>query len=205
LGQIVRLGQEGRILFTIPWRLPPGQARPFVQPQYGPAKPILTTISASTLLADEVPAPGGALSGAVVVIGGSFADGRDRYATPIGRMPGALVLINAVNTALSFPQGALRPAPRWLEGAVALFVILTVSFLFALFRASVAVALSLALVLAVVLLVGRLWIEAGVWLGATLPVLSIMLHRWLDLLEHSWGHRSTHFTRLRRDPERLHD
>lgn len=58
------------------------------------------------------------LAGRVVGIGASFAESRDRHLTPLGEIPGALVLINAMQSL--YRHGELTAPPRctsscWLK------------------------------------------------------------------------------------------
>ena len=203
--RIIVLGEEGRVLFDIPWRLPEGEARPLVETTAGRRTPLLTVISADALLdAYEGPGPGGVLDGAVAVIGGSYSEGFDVHATPIGRMPGALILINAAHTALQFPQAALYPPPLWQEWLLAGLLIAAVALFFTLLPLGAAMGLSLLLTLAVTLGANFSWLRAGVWVDVTLPVLGIVVHRWVGSIEHSWAHYGPHLGRLR-FWERHHD
>ena len=65
------------------------------------------------------------LNKSVVIIGGSFKESRDFYTTPLGQMPGALVLINAIYTLQAY-GGPIFQAPLWFEAvAVIIFVAMT--------------------------------------------------------------------------------
>ena len=187
-GRTLYVGEAGRILFSLPWRLRKDEARPLVEDRRGnravPLRkvPLLTIISASALLdTKEVPGPGGALDGSIVVIGGSYFDAHDLHATPVGQMPGALVLLNAINTALQFPEeGSLRPAPWWLKWLSEIVVIVIVAFIFTFRALPIVFATLLSMLLAVVLIlvVGRLWIASGILIGIAAPVIGIVIHKW---------------------------
>jgi hypothetical protein len=58
-----------------------------------------------------------AVAGRIVIIGGSFADGRDIYGTPIGPMPGAFLLVNSVYSLLHARE--LRHLPEWVPPVAA--------------------------------------------------------------------------------------
>ena len=58
---------------------------------------VLTTLEARHLLDPRIADAGAPLlRDRIVVIGGTYADGRDTWLTPIGPMPGAIVLVNAI-------------------------------------------------------------------------------------------------------------
>jgi len=48
-----------------------------------------------------------------MVIGASFAESRDRHLTPLGEMPGTLVLINAIQSL--YQHGELTAPPLWVK------------------------------------------------------------------------------------------
>ncbi|OKO78791.1 hypothetical protein AC630_18305 [Bradyrhizobium sp. AS23.2] len=84
------------------------------------------------------PVPG--LDGRIAVIGGSFADSGDWYSTPLGRMPGAMLLINAIE-ALTI-NGTPRE-PNVVEAiAISFVIIVMTSVLAAFFRPIVAAPLA---------------------------------------------------------------
>ena len=166
------------IIFTIPWKLEDGE----VWPSLEDGTPLLTRISALSL----IDAPNVAsLSGRIVVIGGSYLAGRDYHATPIGVMPGAMVLVNAIHSLFEFrivesPSSVARLA---LGG----FSVLIAAWAFATFPAVIASALSVAVMVVVTAAVSyyRLW--PGVWLDATLPVFAIGVTHWAsEVVQVGW-------------------
>jgi CHASE2 domain len=89
------LDRDGMIVFTLPWNLGSDEAWPALPD----GTRLLTRISAGLLAqAEEVET----LSGRIVVIGGSYVDSWDYHLTPIGVMPGAMVIINAIHSHLEF-------------------------------------------------------------------------------------------------------
>jgi CHASE2 domain-containing sensor protein len=151
--------------------------------------PLLTVISASALPdTKEIPGPGGALDGSIVAIGGSYSDAHDLHATPVGQMPGALVLLNAINTVLQFPEGSLRPAPWWLEWLIEICVIVIVALIFEIPRLPIVFATLLSLFIGsiIILLVACQWIESGISVGIAGPIIGIIVHRWREDLYDAW-------------------
>jgi CHASE2 domain-containing sensor protein len=151
-----------RILYTIPWRLANrDDVRPLVPWRDGIAAPILETVPAGAVA--EGRADTSALRDRVVVIGGSFADARDLYATPLGEMPGAIVLVNSIESLIQY--GQLSPAPGWLRW------ILLVAMLFGMGAVSAKVEHFWGLV-----------ISGGLIIAALIPLSLHLLHygRWLD-------------------------
>lgn len=86
---------EGRVIYRIPWRLAKGGSRPLVELD-GRRVPLLSVRSAGAIGDAASAVSGEWLRGHLVIVGSSYEESRDLYMTPIGRMPGALVIANAV-------------------------------------------------------------------------------------------------------------
>jgi hypothetical protein len=116
-----------------------------------------------------------ALAGTIVVIGGTGPDQPDFHRTPIGLMPGSVVLLNAINAVLHNDR---VKAPSLLsQGLFELATIIVVAVLFAYRHAFVAVALSIALVAVAGLTVGVALLDSGSWIDPIAPVLGIGSHQ----------------------------
>ena len=117
------------------------------------------------------------LTGRIVVIGGSFVDGRDFHSTPIGMMPGALVLINTMQSL--FQYGYIQK-PSWeltllLEGCL----IILAALAFAVMESFTAKVLTTLAIVFGLIPISFLLFKDGIWLGFALPVVAIQI---LDLL-----------------------
>ena len=175
-------GLERRILYTVPWRLKPNQARPPMR-RGDRALPLVIELSASLVVARTQEVADEAVHGRVVIIGGSYRDGRDIYATPLGAMPGTFVLLNAVHSLLQY--GELRPPPTWAKLLVFVAVLVLTSVIFAVLHSLFAL-----LVVAVVIGVGivplSFWLfRAGVWLEFWLPLAAVLAHHVWSEFEHA--------------------
>jgi hypothetical protein len=96
-----------RILYTIPWQgEAPGASGgtiPVVKTLKKKERLLVSRVSALSALSasDREGQHGSAdFQGRVVFIGGSFRDSRDIHASPLGAMPGVLVLMNALHSLL---------------------------------------------------------------------------------------------------------
>ncbi|SVD86106.1 uncharacterized protein METZ01_LOCUS438960, partial [marine metagenome] len=116
----------------------------------------------------------------IVVIGGSFAENRDNYLTPIGMMPGAMILINAMHSLLQYGQME-RPSP-WLLYGLELVLILIASVIFALTETFAAKLISGLVTLILLLPLTFSFFKYGLWLDFALPLLGVQIHetvtRW---------------------------
>jgi CHASE2 domain-containing sensor protein len=146
--------------------------------------PLFSVVSARPL-ADGIPTSTEAFAGRVVVIGGSFGSGKDLHPTPIGVMPGAFVLVNAIDSLLEY--GELR-APSLVVGyAVVVAQVIVVAWIFARFRV-IAALVACALLGGLLLPASVLLFKEGYWLDFGLPFVAILLHqvaaRLHEMMEH---------------------
>ena len=114
----------------------------------------------------------------IVVIGQTFDEAGDRWNTPLGPMPGAVILINAIDSMIE--HQLLRPQADLLTLLSCVGVIVGAGYVFArwsLGPAGLIATLTVLLVLGIssVLLLGH-----GLWLDFVAPVVGIKIHTWFD-------------------------
>jgi CHASE2 domain-containing sensor protein len=145
---------------------------------------ILTVISAQDLKKHI-----GTFKDHIVVIGGSYSDRGDIHLTPLGRMPGGLVIINAIHTLLEYQE--IKPLNEWfhqwfgsflgvenIQILVTMVLIVLVSLIFTVFSSSfwsimvVGGVIILPLTYFSVMALGQ-W---GVWIDFVLPLLAVQFH-----------------------------
>jgi hypothetical protein len=102
-----------RIMYLLPWHIKRGERYPIITAKDGDQTPILTRRSALTITESDKPLSTEWLAGRVVMIGASFADSRDLHFTPLDRMPGNLVLINAIHSL--YHHGEITPPPWYIK------------------------------------------------------------------------------------------
>ena len=81
-----------RIIYRMPWKLKESETYPTIESD-GETSDLLKVISVSDLYDQEKN-----IKNKIVMIGASYEDTQDFYKTPLGRMPGALIIINAINS-----------------------------------------------------------------------------------------------------------
>ena len=111
----------------------------------------------------------------VVIIGGSYEVGGDIHNTPLGKMPGAMVIANAVDTMQTC--GILQPLPGPVNFLLTLLALVAFSALFARLSGWRAF---WPMILLMALLLGPccLWLlKRGIWLNLAAPLGVIWLHR----------------------------
>ena len=110
----------------------------------------------------------------IVLIGASFGDSRDFFATPRGLMAGVEIHANIIHTILSRAQ--IMPARRWVAVALSLVFTLVMSLLLTFFRPLTATIVSLTAIPLVLIPLSYLaFARLGVWVDFVVPLVAI---RW---------------------------
>jgi len=129
-------------------------------------------------------------AGRIVVIGGSYADNPDFHRTPLGMLPGTLILINAIDALIH--DDTVRETPLFLRVAVELALILTISVVFLYLPAIPAMLVSSLLVVVSALTLGFVFLNAGYFIDPVLPLIGIQIHSFIDIFEHRLRHGKAH-------------
>jgi len=177
-----------RIIYTQPWHLEPGQARLKISGRHGSKieVPILSIRSALPILNQSV--DNSWLSGRVVVIGASFSESRDRHLTPLGEMPGALVLINAIHSLQQYEE--LTPPPWYVKLLVEALLIVVMSLAFAWFDSFWGMVVSGTLIILALLPLSFVAFRYGVWLDFAIPLAAVQLHQTVEGFQEDQHRRS---------------
>jgi len=174
-----------RVVYQIPWHLAPGESRPTVERDGHPV-PVLAVRPAAAVAGATDPASADWLKGHVAIIGGSYQEARDSYLTPIGPMPGALVVANAVQSLGH--HGELRTPDLALTIALEALLIFVMSWTFARYQSFLGSLLSALAVLLVLLPLSLLTFRSGLWLSFAIPLVAIVVHKLFaeteDLVDH---------------------
>jgi CHASE2 domain-containing sensor protein len=166
---------QQRIMFRIPWlndEIPPNNNN----------VPILTILSAQPYAESPLQASLKELNGGIVVIGGSYGrrGENDVHSTPIGDMPGALVIINAIHTLLQ--DMTIKPVSMWILFAIAI-VFITVTTVFSYFSFGFLwkmLGVTIVFFILVMLLyVSVVIFEEGTWLNIVIPLLIVEIYLWI--------------------------
>lgn len=119
------------------------------------------------------------LMGKVVVIGASFATANDAHATPLGEMPGALVVVNEINALLEF--GQIQEMGARTKWAVLLALIVAFSLSFSYFTKTWGTRVARLLVNAILVPVSLWFFQYGWWLDVVFPLLVLQAYgRFVD-------------------------
>jgi len=170
-------GSRQRIIYKMPWNPPQSIADKWIlryalrDDDKETQKVILTVFSAQPYL--ESP-EGGVFQDKVVVIGSSYSDGGNLYSTPLGTMPGGLVIINAIHSLLQY--GAMKPYFVWNKGWAVLLIV-AVSILLAFFVESFWLMFLSGIGIILLVPVSAFLFVEGVWINFALPLLAIHIHQ----------------------------
>lgn len=167
-----------RIVYSLPWqpkKPSSGDLRYTLSDQQGNTK--LTVFSAKNFaISPPNPALLETAKDQVVIIGGSYGEGRDIHATPLGEMPGMLILTNAIYSLLQHEKEELDSLAEWQKLLVEAILIAIMSFAFAYWDSFWAMLFSAIFILVVLLPASIALFRYGVWLDFAVPLLTVYLH-----------------------------
>jgi len=120
------------------------------------------------------------VAGKTVVIGSSYEAGKDLHETPIGEMPGAMVVINQINALMEFGQfQEVSRVIRW-TGLLLLIVVFSLSFSF--FTQTLCSQISTLIINAVLLPVSLWLFQYGVCLDLVFPLFVLQAYqKFIDI------------------------
>ena len=127
------------------------------------------------------------LRGRVVLIGQTFAETVDHHNTPLGDMPGVVVLLNAID---SMTRHRIVGQPSaWITVPLALAMVVVVGYAFARWRSLLGTVIATCALLAVLPWISFSLFKHGVWLDFALPLLGIQVHKMVTTLEEAMARR----------------
>jgi hypothetical protein len=172
-----------RIIYEIPWRLEENEVRPLIKKRYdgGAAAPLIVVHSAGKIVDHFSQADVSWLKDRVVVIGASFKDSRDIYPTPIGQMPGALILINAIHSLISY--GEMKAPSRWVKIGIEIILIIIMTIAFSRFSSFWGMAISGGAIIVLLLPLSFFFFRSGIWIDFAIPLFAVQLHQMASEFE----------------------
>ena len=157
-----------RILFALPWQLAADETRPQVDFAGGQA-PLLSILPAHAVTEGGLRTT--LAPGHIAVIGASNQDARDVHVTPLGAMPGSLILINAIDSLIR--HGEMVTPAAWIQLLIACVLLTLVSLIASRFPTLLGTLISLAVLLAILVPLSVYFFRYGVWLDFALPVVAV--------------------------------
>ncbi len=163
-----------RIIYDFHWKLGDGYSYPKVtlQDDGGEVQvPVLSIIPAYLVSDSETSIDSSIIKKRNVIIGASFVDSRDIYLTPLGLMPGSLIVLNALNSLYSY--GDIAPLNIVMLLFINVILIIGISVLYAYYSPLIASVTSAFITIVVVLPVSMLFFKEGVWLSFAAPLVTV--------------------------------
>lgn len=118
------------------------------------------------------------VAGRVVVIGASNKDSGDLHRTPLGKMPGAMIVINSMNSLTQYGQLKQRKGIGFL---ISILGVLIVAALFAWLHHLVAMISAGTLLIGLSFFLSYYLFNSGQWLNFALPILVISIHNFTEV------------------------
>ncbi|MDM8559287.1 CHASE2 domain-containing protein [Candidatus Parabeggiatoa sp. HSG14] len=171
----VSTGQHGvkqRVMFSMPWLVNNKAPRLPYYVNNQAALPVITILPAQPYAKISPTTSLESLKNSIVVIGGSYREGRDTHLTPLGEMPGALIIINAIHTLLEYEE--IKPLSNWLKILIYLSLLVLMSFVLARFGYGLGSIILGVFVLVVLIPCSILLFNYGIWLDFMLPLAVVM-------------------------------
>lgn len=114
-------------------------------------------------------------AGRVTVIGQSFAEAGDQHYTPMGLLPGSVVLLNAIDSMVRYPL--VQKPSRYTSLPLVGLLIFFVGYVFARWNSAWGPLIGTAIGVPMLAALSFYLFTYGVWLDFALPVLGILAHR----------------------------
>lgn len=121
-----------------------------------------------------------ALQNSITVIGGSHLNTGDWHATPLGSMPGAVILMNAIASLQQ--HGEFEKPHKVIIVLIEICLIILISLISAYVR-FYGMLIATGLIIFVMMPISFWLSKDGIWLDFAIPLLSIQLHRLAEKLE----------------------
>lgn len=171
-------GLENRIIFSMPFnKEQPNKTQPKVTIA-GKRLPVLIYIQGRTIFSGGAARIQNEIKNRIVVIGGSYEDGHDTHLTPLGDMPGSMIVLNAVRSLISY---GTKHELSWywkLCLEIGLIIIMTMAFLR--FNSFFGMLLSGAIIIIVLVPLSVCNFRNGMWIDFAIPLIAVQVHQMVE-------------------------
>jgi CHASE2 domain-containing sensor protein len=171
---------SSRILYTLPWYLPKGERWPYTPDK----RLLLTTLSAKNITDNQndsaklaQPISKVLLRDSITIIGASHFDSRDWHSTPLGWMPGTLVLVNSIHSLLQY--GILHPPSPWIVLLLTVILVTLLSWLLANYQSLWGTLYAVGIIM-ILIPMSLIFFKSGLWLSFVIPWVAIQLRQTID-------------------------
>jgi CHASE2 domain-containing sensor protein len=175
-----------RIVYTIPWQErandASGKTIPTVMTFEGKERLLISQVSARNVENVDGEYGSADLQDRVVFIGVSFSDSRDVYLSPLGEMPGVLVLINALHSLLQ--HGEIQEINLEIKLLINVLLIALLSIAFSIWGSFWGKISAGFFVIILLVPLSVAMFGFGFWLDFALPLLTVQIYQIVA----EWGH-----------------
>ncbi len=132
---------------------------------------------------------------AITVIGQTFYEAEDQHYTPLGKMPGPLLLLNSIDSMLLDAQHSKQAfyvltAPNlWFTIPIALILIIGVGYVFARWSSISGTLIATSVTIILLAPASYYMFRYGVWLDFAAPVIAIQIHQLIKRIEENIEHK----------------
>ncbi|MEA2793492.1 MAG: hypothetical protein QOI87_872 [Bradyrhizobium sp.] len=180
-----RSRSEQRIIYSIRWRAKEAFLGPWaVAKGRNERVPLVAVRPARAVLAAHAAGDAAAIfADRIVVVGSSFEQTGDYHLTPLGPMPGSMVLINAIHSLLQ--RGTPREPGLVAQILIGTGLVVANALVFCFLRLFLAVSIGLLLIMGLMIMtVG--WLRAGVMIDLAVPSMGVLIHRFFVMSENGF-------------------
>lgn len=141
--------------------------------------------------------PGDALDGQIVIIGQSFRESGDMHETPLGLIPGSVVIMNSIDSIIRY--GLISSPNKAIILILELISIVFIGYVYARWDSVLGTVICTTVILSIFAGGSFYLFRYGVWLDFALPLVGIQLHRiiksfeeWVERRGNSNQHSAVH-------------
>ncbi len=185
--------QNQRLIYSIPSN--PGKGYKNVDLEYRPAW-MITENKTSQIVGDFI-------RNKIVIIGGSHAEGRDIFWTPVGEMPGSLIIINAIKSLSKY--GQLKIPPWWNILLIEFSLIILMAWVYDKYSSFAGLLITGTAIISVLLPFSFYFFKLGVWIDFAGPLIGMQLHQFIAGYEEGQATKNKLFQleeQLRKNPNK---
>jgi hypothetical protein len=171
-----------RIVYAIEWD-PNQRIKPLINDQ-APFE-IFDYVPARDVIGEHPQRDSGYVNNRVVIIGESSEEMRDLYNTPLGEMPGALIILNSIHSLTQYKQ--LGPPNKFIEATLAAVGVIFIAALFASTRQLFATVASGLVMVVLSWFVSFELLKYSQWLNFALPLVVVWVHNLIESIREAVG------------------
>lgn len=173
-----------RIIFDIPWADNDPNTYPVIafRTDQGEVKmPIVVSLAAQHITDSDKGLSGSIIQGRNVIIGASHFDSKDLYLTPLGLMPGSVIIINAIHSLINYESVEKTSLICLIIANIAMITLLTL--IYARFSPLEASLICIFLYVVFILPMTMFFFKSGILLNFAVPLIVVQIFEIINLAQ----------------------